>query len=86
MNDACSTETAGLPRIGVAVSPHKQDMLDRLDVVRAGVERGETVGLLIGEIHTDNEFTVSRVAAVSGLEGLGLLVRALFLQSKAFDE
>lgn len=79
------TETTDLPRIGVAVPTNRQDMLDRLDAVRAGVERGETVGLLIGEIHTCNEFTVSRVAAISGLEGLGLLVRALFQQSRAFD-
>lgn len=61
-------------RIGPAESPAKPEMLDLLDRVRKGVERGEVIALAIAPIEIGGGYTCATAGDIDGLKRIGLLM------------
>lgn len=62
------------PRLAIAESPAKQDMLDLLDRTRKRVESGEVIALMVAPIEPDNRFTTATCGKLDSIERIGLLM------------
>lgn len=62
---------------------HKADMLALLEAVRAEIERGDTVSLVLIPIHNDSEWSTRSAGEKSMLHLAGVLGRAWLTANEA---
>ncbi len=60
----------------VAEAPYKPDMLKALDDIRAEIEDGTTVALVVVAIHVDSKFRVIQTGDIMASQLAGVLGRA----------
>jgi hypothetical protein len=63
-----------IAHLSIPASPTKREMLELLDNLRAGVETGEIVGLLVTTIGTGLEFASWSVSDASATTRIGYLM------------
>ena len=61
-----------------AESPYKLQMLEKLDVIRAEIERGETVAIVFLPIHVGGVWSTRSAGDINKRELIGMLACAQF--------
>ena len=67
-------DASGVARLAVPESPAKSDMLELLDHIRAGVECGEIIGVMVTAVGTEMKFANYSCGALPATSRIGFLM------------